>query len=58
MDDQEAAISNEAVALADILKWSTNLPAWQRDALRRLCSQTKLDAAEITAPSKDKRKPV
>ena len=28
--------------------WSMDLPAWQRDALRRLCDQTTLDATERT----------
>ena len=45
----ETDLSNEAAALADILKWSVDLPAWQRDALRRLCGQSKLEAADITA---------
>ena len=49
MEAHENDLSNEAAALADILKWSAHLPAWQRDALRRLCSQTKLEAADITA---------
>lgn len=49
MEEQDSDISNEAAALADILRWSADLPAWQRDALRRLCGQIKLDAAEITA---------
>ncbi len=49
MEQQESDISNEAAALADILRWSADQPAWQRDALRRLCGQIKLDAAEITA---------
>ncbi|WP_245508835.1 AAA family ATPase [Bradyrhizobium nanningense] len=40
---------NEAAALAEIVRWSADLPAWQRDALRRLCSQTKQEAADITA---------
>jgi energy-coupling factor transporter ATP-binding protein EcfA2 len=48
MEAQVNDLSNEAAALADILKWSTDLPAWQRDALRRLCSQTTLDSADIT----------
>jgi len=39
---QENDLSNEAAALADILKWSADLPAWQRDALRRLCDQMSL----------------
>ncbi|MBN9261498.1 MAG: AAA family ATPase, partial [Hyphomicrobium sp.] len=49
MEAQENDLSNEAAALADILKWSAELPAWQRDALRRLCGQTKLEASDITA---------
>ncbi len=49
MDAQETDLSNEAAALADILKWSADLPAWQRDALRRLCGQSKLETADITA---------
>ncbi len=49
MEAQENDLSNEAAALADILTWSGDLPAWQRDALRRLSNQTKLDVADITA---------
>ncbi|MFT4275712.1 MAG: AAA family ATPase [Rhodopseudomonas sp.] len=49
MDAQENDLSNEAAALADILRWSVDLPAWQRDALRRLCGQSKLESADITA---------
>ncbi|WP_373005508.1 AAA family ATPase [Hyphomonas sp.] len=50
MDEQNNNdLSNEAAALADILKWSADLPGWQRDALRRLCGQTKLEPADITA---------
>jgi hypothetical protein len=49
METQENDLSNEAAALADILKWSAKLPAWQQDALRRLCGQTKLEAADIMA---------
>jgi energy-coupling factor transporter ATP-binding protein EcfA2 len=49
MDAHETDLSNEAAALADILKWSVDLPVWQRDALRRLCGQSKLEAADITA---------
>ena len=47
MEAQENDFSNEAAALADILRWSADLPGWQRDALRRLCGQTKLEAADI-----------
>ena len=49
MDQQNTELSNEAAALADILKWSVDLPGWQRDALRRLCSQIKLEPADIAA---------
>lgn len=49
MQVQDNDLSNDAAALADILKWSTELPAWQRDALRRLCVQPKLEMADITA---------
>lgn len=49
MDEQSNDLSNEAAALADILKWSADLPGWQRDALRLLCGQTKLEPADITA---------
>ncbi|VFU17786.1 AAA family ATPase [Methylocella tundrae] len=49
MGAQDSDLSNETAALADILKWSADLPAWQRDALRRLCGQTKLEPADITA---------
>ncbi|MBU1362166.1 MAG: AAA family ATPase, partial [Gammaproteobacteria bacterium] len=48
MHQQNTELSNEAAALADILKWSVELPGWQRDALRRLCSQTKLESADIS----------
>lgn len=48
MDAQKMDISSEAAALADILNWSADLPGWQRDALRRLCSQGKLEPIDIT----------
>jgi energy-coupling factor transporter ATP-binding protein EcfA2 len=47
MDGQDGDLSNEAAALADILKWSADIPAWQRDALRRLCGQAKLEPADL-----------
>lgn len=40
-------MSTEAEALADILAWSADSPAWQRDALRRLAMQATLEPAEI-----------
>lgn len=48
MDEQKMDLSSEAAALADILNWSADLPGWQRDALRRLCSQDKLDPNDLT----------
>lgn len=48
MDEQNNDLSTEADALADILNWSADLPSWQRDALRRLCSQEKLEPNDIT----------
>lgn len=49
MNEESNDLSNEAEALADILTWSADLPGWQRDALRLLCGQTKLEPADITA---------
>ncbi|MBZ9984105.1 MULTISPECIES: AAA family ATPase [unclassified Mesorhizobium] len=49
MDTQDGDLSNEAAALADILRWSADIPAWQRDALRRLCGQAKLEPADLTS---------
>jgi energy-coupling factor transporter ATP-binding protein EcfA2 len=46
---QDSDLSTEAAALTDILKWSVDQPAWQRDALRRLCDQAKLDVTDIGA---------
>lgn len=46
------ATSTEAAALTAILLWSADLPAWQRDALRRLCNDPTLtadDHAELVA---------
>jgi energy-coupling factor transporter ATP-binding protein EcfA2 len=49
MRQQDSDISNEAAALADIVRWSADLPAWQQDAMRRLCGQAKLELDDITA---------
>lgn len=49
MDGQDRDLSTEAAALADILRWSADIPAWQRDALRRLCGQAKLEPADLTS---------
>lgn len=40
-------MTTEAEALANILAWSAGSPGWQRDALRRLVTQTALKPAEI-----------
>jgi energy-coupling factor transporter ATP-binding protein EcfA2 len=40
-------MTTEAEALASILAWSAESPAWQRDALRRLAAQAALQPAEI-----------
>lgn len=51
MAEQGAGLSTEATALADVLAWSATIPAWQRDALRRLYGQAKLadpDILELT----------
>ena len=37
----------ERQAFADLLAWSENRPAWQRDALRRLVQKGKLDEQDI-----------
>jgi len=47
MGKQADGITNEATALTDILSWSADLPAWQRDALRRLCASNSLDQIAI-----------
>ena len=33
--------------LGEILLWSTERPAWQRDALRRICSPSQLSPNDI-----------
>jgi energy-coupling factor transporter ATP-binding protein EcfA2 len=49
MDSQDEDLSTEAAALADILEWSSDIPDWQRDALRRLCVQANLEPADLTS---------
>ncbi|MBR9817283.1 MAG: AAA family ATPase [Rhodospirillales bacterium] len=49
MEAKDSDLSNEAEALADILKWSADIPDWQRDALRRLSSQSKLEPIDLTS---------
>jgi energy-coupling factor transporter ATP-binding protein EcfA2 len=44
--DSEAGVSIELIpidGLQEILSWSAKVPAWQQDALRRLCSGPDLD---------------
>ena len=38
--------TSEAAVFADLLTWSNDCPAWQRDALRRLCTQEKLEPSD------------
>jgi len=38
---------SEAKALADLIPWSKDCPAWQRDALRRLCAKATLDDSDL-----------
>ncbi len=40
---QEDGSTSEAAVFADLLSWSNDCPTWQRDALRRLCTQEKLE---------------
>lgn len=42
-------LSVEAGTLASIVAWAQDCPAWQQDALRRLCEQDLFDAADIDA---------
>jgi hypothetical protein len=41
--------TSEAQALAAIVSWSAECPAWQRDALRRLCEADKLYTEDVEA---------
>jgi energy-coupling factor transporter ATP-binding protein EcfA2 len=43
------ALTSEAAALTAILAWSSDCPSWQRDALRRLCTQERLEPADIAS---------
>jgi hypothetical protein len=40
--------TTEAAVIAGLLTWSEDCPAWQRDALRRLCSAPDLDDSDAT----------
>ncbi len=56
MSGGQVSIQTEADALKDILQWSENRPAWQRDALRRLVVHGELtddNINELTALCKD-----
>jgi ABC-type transport system involved in cytochrome c biogenesis ATPase subunit len=39
----------EAAALAALVTWSVDCPAWQRDALRRLCTNATLETDDVDA---------
>jgi hypothetical protein len=41
--------ASDAQALAAIVSWSVECPAWQRDALRRLCEADNLNPEDIDA---------
>ncbi len=41
--------TSEAAVFADLLTWSNDCSAWQRDALRRLCTQEKLELPDHAA---------
>ncbi|MGO6968121.1 hypothetical protein [Rhizobium leguminosarum] len=49
MEAQDGDLSNEAAAHADILKWSNDIPAWQRDAQRRLSGQARLEEVDLSS---------
>lgn len=38
---------SEIQVLSEIVTWSIDCPAWQRDALRRLCSEVKLGQSDL-----------
>src|SRR5690348_3225915 len=42
-----AAIGTEGQALTAIVHWSKTCPAWQRDALRRLCISEELVESDV-----------
>ena len=47
-------MTTEAEVLSNIIEWSANIPAWQRDALRRLSTRETLkqdDINELISPS-------
>jgi energy-coupling factor transporter ATP-binding protein EcfA2 len=49
MNGEAQTTTSEAQALAGIATWSGDCPAWQRDALRRLCAADKLDSDDVNA---------
>jgi hypothetical protein len=42
-DSVSNSLTTEATILANLVEWSEDCPAWQRDALRRLCTAPDLD---------------
>jgi energy-coupling factor transporter ATP-binding protein EcfA2 len=44
-----AAQNSEAAILASLVGWSADCPSWQRDALRRLCTDDTLSDTDIDA---------
>lgn len=47
MDTIDQHADSETKALADIVKWSRLLPGWQRDALRRICTNGTLNEQDF-----------
>jgi energy-coupling factor transporter ATP-binding protein EcfA2 len=41
--------TSEAAALASIVAWSADCPVWQKDALRRLCGQDRLNESDLAS---------
>lgn len=48
-DNHGDGATSEAAVFAELLTWSNDCPSWQRDALRRLCTQERLDASDHVA---------
>lgn len=48
-NDAKEPGTSEAAALASIVAWSADCPLWQKDALRRLCSQDCLNETDLAA---------
>ncbi len=47
LEPQANPQSTEAAALSSIVAWSSECPAWQRDALRRFCNSDQLEPVDL-----------